>query len=32
MGKVIGIGGVFIKCNDPKKMNEWYKKHTWFDN
>ena len=24
MGKVIGIGGVFIKCNDPKKMNEWY--------
>jgi catechol 2,3-dioxygenase-like lactoylglutathione lyase family enzyme len=25
MGKLIGIGGVFIKCNDPKKMNEWYK-------
>jgi len=24
-GKVIGIGGVFFKFNDPKKMNDWYK-------
>jgi len=27
MKKVTGIGGVFFKCKDPKKMNEWYKKH-----
>jgi len=25
--KVTGIGGIFIKSDDPKKMNEWYKKH-----
>ena len=25
MAKVTGIGGVFLKCEDPKKMNEWYK-------
>ena len=24
MKKVTGIGGVFFKCDDPKKMNEWY--------
>lgn len=24
MGNVIGIGGIFIKCKNPKKMNEWY--------
>jgi len=23
--KVTGIGGIFFKCKDPKKMNEWYK-------
>lgn len=22
--KVTGIGGVFFKCKDPKKMREWY--------
>jgi predicted enzyme related to lactoylglutathione lyase len=27
MKKVTGIGGVFFKCKDPKKMNEWYKTH-----
>lgn len=27
MKKVTGIGGVFFKCKDPKKMNEWYQKH-----
>jgi predicted enzyme related to lactoylglutathione lyase len=27
MKKVTGIGGIFFKCKDPKKMNEWYKKH-----
>ncbi len=24
-GKVIGIGGIFFKFKDPKKMNSWYK-------
>lgn len=23
-GKVTGIGGIFFKCKDPKKMREWY--------
>lgn len=27
MGKVTGIGGVFLKCEDATKMNEWYSKH-----
>lgn len=27
MKKVTGIGGVFFKCKDPNKMNEWYKTH-----
>lgn len=27
MKKVTGIGGIFFKCKDPKKMREWYKKH-----
>ncbi len=25
MKKVTGIGGIFFKCKDPGKMNEWYK-------
>lgn len=29
--KVIGIGGIFFKCKDPKAMNEWYKTHLGFD-
>ncbi len=24
IGKVTGIGGIFFKCNNPKKMREWY--------
>lgn len=24
MKKVTGIGGIFFKCADPAKMNEWY--------
>ena len=24
IGKVTGIGGIFFKCKDPKKMREWY--------
>jgi len=27
MKKVTGIGGIFFKCKDPKKMKEWYKTH-----
>ena len=27
MKKVTGIGGIFFKCKDPKKMMEWYQKH-----
>lgn len=25
--KVTGIGGIFFKCKDPKKMREWYQIH-----
>ena len=25
--KVTGIGGIFFKCNDPKKVREWYQKN-----
>jgi len=25
--KVTGIGGIFFKCKDPKKVREWYQKH-----
>ena len=27
MRRVTGIGGVFFKCKDPKKVTEWYQKH-----
>jgi predicted enzyme related to lactoylglutathione lyase len=27
MKKVTGIGGIFFKCDDPKKMKEWYSKN-----
>ena len=30
MKKVTGIGGIFFKCDDPKKMNEWYAKNLGF--
>lgn len=25
--KVTGIGGIFFKCKDPKKLKQWYSKH-----
>lgn len=25
--KVTGIGGIFFKCKDPKKLKEWYSTH-----
>ncbi len=31
MKRVTGIGGVFFKCEDPKSMKEWYKKHLGLD-
>lgn len=31
MKRVIGIGGIFFKCNDPEKVREWYKTHLGFD-
>lgn len=31
MKKVTGIGGIFLKCKDPKVINEWYKTHLGFD-
>ena len=31
MKKVTGIGGVFFKCKDPKKLKEWYKTHLGFN-
>lgn len=27
MKRVTGIGGIFFKCKDPKKVKEWYQKH-----
>lgn len=27
MKKVTGIGGIFFKCKDPQKINDWYSKH-----
>lgn len=27
MKKVTGVGGIFFKCKDPKKMTEWYQKN-----
>jgi len=25
MAKILGVGGVFVKCNDPKAYNEWWR-------
>jgi predicted enzyme related to lactoylglutathione lyase len=27
MKRVTGIGGIFFKCKDPKKLREWYQIH-----
>jgi len=29
--RVTGIGGVFIKAKDPKKLREWYRSHLGID-
>ena len=27
MKRVLGIGGVFLKCENPKKLQTWYQEH-----
>ena len=27
MKKVTGIGGIFFKCDDPRRMKDWYTQH-----
>jgi len=29
--KVTGIGGIFFKCKDPKKLRDWYQEHLGFN-
>lgn len=29
--RVSGIGGIFFKCKDPKKMRSWYRDHLGFN-
>jgi predicted enzyme related to lactoylglutathione lyase len=31
MKRVIGIGGIFFKCQDPEKVKQWYKTHLGLD-
>lgn len=31
MKRVTGIGGVFFRSDDPKKLKDWYGKHLGFD-
>jgi predicted enzyme related to lactoylglutathione lyase len=31
MKRVTGIGGVFFKSQDPKRLAEWYRVHLGFD-
>lgn len=31
MKRVTGIGGVFFKCKDPKKVTNWYQEHLGLD-
>jgi len=31
MNRVVGIGGIFFKANDPAKLAAWYKKHLGLD-
>jgi catechol 2,3-dioxygenase-like lactoylglutathione lyase family enzyme len=27
MGRAVGVGGVFLKANDPAKLSAWYAEH-----
>ena len=31
MKRVTGIGGIFIKSSDPRRLREWYRKHLGID-
>ncbi len=31
MKRVLGIGGVFFKANNPEKLREWYRDHLGFN-
>jgi predicted enzyme related to lactoylglutathione lyase len=31
MKKVTGIGGIFFKCQDLKKIKDWYRQHLGID-
>lgn len=31
MKRVTGIGGIFLKSENPKKLMEWYKRHLGFN-
>ena len=31
MRRVTGIGGIFIKAQDPKALGAWYKQHLGID-
>ena len=31
MERVIGVGGIFFKSQDPEKLREWYRKHLGFE-
>jgi|SRR5688572_12362515 predicted enzyme related to lactoylglutathione lyase len=31
MGKITGLGGVFIKASDPKALADWYQQHLGID-
>jgi predicted enzyme related to lactoylglutathione lyase len=31
MKRVTGLGGVFIKCQDPEGMKNWYREHLGID-
>ncbi len=28
--KVLGVGGIYFKCKNPDKINEWYREHFGF--
>jgi len=31
MKRVTGLGGIFFKCENPERMNSWYRKHLGLD-
>ncbi|NIP80345.1 MAG: VOC family protein, partial [Gemmatimonadetes bacterium] len=31
MARVLGIGGVFFKCDDPARLAAWYREHLGLD-